>query len=362
MNVIFDINLQLFADGEKTEKPTPKKRKDAREKGQVVKSKELTSVLLLLITFVTIKLISGYMINVLKSYSELTFTELIVTQNIFTKKDLNIFFMNMVLTLFKVIGPILAVSFIIALVVNYMQVGFLFSGKAIQFKLSRINPIEGFKKIFSMRSLVELIKSLVKIFIIGYVAYDYSKDEIYNIYKLYDMDINNISKYIGSLIMGLVYKASMVLLLLGILDYAYQKLDFEKNLKMSKQEIKEESKQSEGDPQIKGKIKEKQRQIAMSRMMSDIPKADVIITNPTHFAVAIIYDASKYDAPYVIAKGMDIIAQNIKKIGKECSIPIVENKQLARTLYSSVEIGQTVPEDLFQAVAEVLAYVYSLNE
>lgn len=356
------MNLQLFAEGEKTEKPTPKKRKDTRDKGQVVKSREINSALLILIGFVGLKFLGKSIYNTLSTFSTSTFTNLIVERNIFTIGDLKVFFIDVIVILFKAVGPILVITFVIGLVVNYMQVGFLFSTKSIQFKLSRINPIDGFKKIFSIKSLVELIKSMIKIFLIGYVCFSYAKKEVVNIYKLYDMDIINIVKYIGSMITSIAIRVSILLIVVGVLDYFYQKWEFDKNIKMTKQEIKEENKQSEGDPQVKGKIKEKQRQMAMSRMMADVPKADVIITNPTHYAIALRYDKDKYDAPFVLAKGVDLIAQNIKKIGKEKEVPIVENKPLARSLYDSVEIGQIIPEELFQAVAEVLAYIYSLNE
>jgi len=246
------INLQLFAEGEKTEKPTPKKRKDAREKGQVVKSREINSALLILIVFIGLKVIASSIYNTLLTFSRATFTDTITQRNIFTIRDLNIFFTNMTITLFKAVGPILILTFVVALVVNYMQVGFLFSTKAIQVKLNRINPIEGFKKIASIKSLVELVKSVIKIFLVGYVCYSYVQKEVINIYKLYDMDMLSITRYIGSIVTALAIRASMVLIVVGGLDYFYQKWDYEKNLKMTKQEIKEESKQSEGDPQVKG--------------------------------------------------------------------------------------------------------------
>lgn len=356
------INLQLFAEGEKTEKPTPKKRKDAREKGQVVKSRELNSALLIFLCFLILGITGNNIYKTLSTFSTDILSNEVVTRNIFTIHELQIFFMKVFSTLFKAIAPILITSFMVGLIVNYLQVGFLFSKDAIKIKLNRINPIEGFKRILSLKSLVELIKSLLKIFLVGYISFSYIKKEvIINIFKLYDMSLNNIIKFIWSIIYSLVIRISLILIIIGALDYLYQKWDFERNLKMTKQEIKEESKQSEGDPLIKSKIKEKQRQMAMSRMMAEVPKADVIITNPTHFAVALFYDKNKYDAPIVIAKGVDLIAQNIKRIGNEKDIPIVENKPLARSLYNSVEIGQIIPEELFQAVAEVLAYVYSLR-
>ncbi|KPU28201.1 flagellar biosynthesis protein FlhB [Caloranaerobacter sp. TR13] len=356
------INLQLFAGGEKTEKPTPKRRKEAREKGQVLQSRELTSALLLLFIFLSLRIFSNYMFNSLKGHISYVYSEYLIYDDFYSKKEIILLLKYMIFKTIEIVAPILGAAFIFALIINYFQVGFLFTTKTLQIKFSRINPIEGFKRLFSKRALVELVKSFLKIILISYIVYFYILRQIGIIIQLSKKNISNIVFYIAKTSFEIAIRIGLVLFVLSVLDYAYQWWEYEKNLRMSKQEIKEEYKQTEGDPNIKSKIKEKQRQISMRRMMQDVPKADVIITNPTHYAIAMKYDKEKYDAPYIIAKGKDIIAENIKKVARESSIPIVENKWLARHLYNNVEIGQVIPEELYQAVAEILAYVYSLKK
>ena len=253
------------------------------------------------------------------------------------------------------------VAFLSSLIVNYAQVGFLFTTKTLKIKLNRLNPIEGFKKMFSKKALVELVKSILKIVLVGYIAYSYTISHMTRIIKYPDMETFSFFINFADLIYGAILRILGVLLLLSFMDYFFQWREHENNLKMSKQELKEEYKQTEGDPIVKGKIKQKQREMAMSRMMQDVPTADVIITNPTHYAVAIKYDRDKFDAPYLVAKGVDLIAENIKNIAKENDVPIVENKLLARGIYASIDIDDAIPEELYEAVAEVLAYVYSLK-
>ncbi|RKD27770.1 flagellar biosynthetic protein FlhB [Caminicella sporogenes DSM 14501] len=356
----FNINLQLFS-GEKTEKATPKRRREAREKGQVLQTREINSAFILFFVFLAINFLGKYWIKeIYKFYIEI----MSYTSNVdlfFRFENLKVFFISMLILIIKLILPILFISLIIGLLCSYMQVGFLFTTKTLNFKLDRINPINGFKRLFSIKSIVELIKSLFKTLVLIYIVSSYLKKEYYNILNVFDMEILEIVKYLWKIVFNLVFRCFIVLLFLAILDYMYKKWEYEKELKMSKQEVKEEFKQTEGDPLIKSKIKEKQRQISMKRMMQDVPKADVIITNPTHFAVAIVYNEEIDDAPKVIAKGKDIIAQNIKKIARENDIPLYENKPLAQTLYHTVEIGEYIPPELYQAVAEVLAYIYSLK-
>lgn len=206
-----------------------------------------------------------------------------------------------------------------------------------------------------------MVKSILKIVVIGYIGYSYLADEAKNILNTMNMDVISIAAYICVTSINVAIRMCIAMLILGVLDYGYQWWEYEKSLKMSKQEIKQENKEAEGNPEVKAKIRQKQRQIALRRMLQDIPKADVVITNPTHFAVAIKYDPKVSDAPIVIAKGQDYIALRIKEIAKENKVEIVENKPLARTLYASVDIGERIPPELFQAVAEVLAFVYSLK-
>lgn len=354
------MNLQLFS-GEKTEKPTYKKRMDAREEGQIVQSKEINTVVILFASFLALRFAGGFISKELsnfmvKVFSNLDFYEEILDISRASKNNFEIISIIGILT-----APVLFAVFLASLIVTYSQVGFIFTTKPLKWKLDRLNPISGFKRIFSKKALIELVKSVLKILLVGYVSYSYAYKEMSRILNY--PNLSSISFYIN--LSALVYEFAIrmlgVLLALSLADYFFQWREHEKNLMMSKEEIKEEYKQSEGDPFIKGKIKEKQRQMAMSRMMQDVQTADVIITNPTHYAVAIKYDADLYDAPYLVAKGKDIIAKNIKEVAKESDIPIVENKPLARAIYAQLDINDFIPEDLYEAIAEVLAYVYSLR-
>ncbi len=357
---IFKINLQLLA-GEKTEKATPKRKREAREKGQVLQSKEINSALVLIFAFVTLNIISGYWVTSIFQFYRHIMSYSINVDSLFTPKNIVVLTKDTTFIILKMALPILMVSLVVGLLCSYIQVGFLFSTKSLNFKLDRINPISGFKRLFSLKSIIELIKSLLKTFLLIYIASSYLMKEYNNILKVFDMEIAMSIKYLWKVAFNLVLRSTLALFILAILDYLYKKWEYEKELMMTKHEIKEEYKQTEGDPLIKSKIKEKQREISMKRMMQDIPKADVIITNPTHYAIAIKYDNNLSDAPQVIAKGQDLIAQNIKKVAKEHSIPLFENKPLAQTLYNTVEIGESIPPDLYQAIAEVLAYIFSLK-
>jgi len=356
------VNLQLFADsGEKTEKATPRKRRKAREEGQVLQSKELTSAIVLLSMFLTLKIAGSFMYEQLYLNFKIAFEDLAQVPDLFSIQGVRKLYVNLVLQLLKIVAPVFAVALVAGVASGYAQVGFLFTTKTLAVKLNRINPLNGFKKLFSFRSFAELIKSILKILIIGFLGYLYLSGEARNILKTMDMDVVSIAAYICNTSLNVAIRMCIAMLVLGVLDYGYQWWEYEKSLKMTKQEIKQEYKETEGNPEIKGKIKQKQRQLALRRMLQDVPKADVVITNPTHFAVAIKYDPKVADAPLVVAKGQDYMAQKIKKIAKENKVEIVENKQLARTLYSTVEIGDKIPPELFQAVAEVLAFVYSLK-
>jgi len=355
----FKMNLQLF--GEKTEPATPKRRHEMRQKGQIPKSRELVTAFVLLISFFSMKVLSKYifadMVVAMRSF--LSFPKDI--DKSFTTENVMKLFIQAAVIMAKALAPILIIIALVALIVNYVQVGALFSAKPLMPNLNKLNPVEGFKRLFSKHSFVELIKAILKISIIGYVVYDYLKDNYRIIPELLDMNIESSFVFIGNTLISVGIRAAVVLLILSVFDLGFQLWDYEKNIRMSKQEIKDEYKMVEGNPQIKSKIREKQRQLALRRMMAEVPKADVIITNPTHFAVAVKYDAAASDAPLVIAKGKDLIAQRIKDIARENKVPVVENKPLAQALYKSVDIGGKIPTELYKAVAEVLAYVYSLK-
>ncbi|GMA99746.1 hypothetical protein PIPA1_25460 [Pelosinus sp. IPA-1] len=255
----------------------------------------------------------------------------------------------------------MCVILLISLIINFLQVGFIFSLEPLMPSFSKINPIAGFGRLFSKRSIVELAKSILKIVIIGYFIYRFMIKQTQQIPALVGAELIDSLHLAVSLILDLVFQISAVMMVLAAFDYFYQWWEHKQSLKMSKDDIKQEFKQMEGDPQIKGKIKQRQRAMSMQRMMQEVPKADVIVTNPTHFAVALKYDKEML-APVIVAKGQDLIAQKIKEIAKENSVVIVENKILARALYAAVEINQPVPPELYQAVAEVLAYVYKLKK
>lgn len=356
------LDLQLFADAEKTEKPTPKRRREAREEGQVLQSKEVTTTFILLVSILGIRLLGKYFINYLLKFIRDVYKGIENVDQLFNENNLMNNFIKILSSFFVLVGPIIFISFIAGLIINYLQVGFLFTSKPLKLKLNRINPVEGFKRLFSKRALVELAKAILKIALIGYIAYSYLNKNLLKIINLQKFNTTSFLGNFSSLLFGFSIRIVGALAIISVIDYFFQWREHEKSLMMTKQEIKEEFKQTEGDPLIKSKIRERQRQIAMSRMMQDVPKADVIITNPTHIAIAIKYDSSLYDAPYVLAKGANVVAENIKKVGKEYSIPLIENRPLARALYDTVEVGDLIPEEFYEAVAEVLAYVYSLKD
>ncbi|MBE4908713.1 flagellar biosynthesis protein FlhB [Bacillus luteolus] len=358
MNLV-RLDLQFFA-GEKTEKATPKKRQDSRKKGQVAKSQDVNTAFLLIAIFLLLLFIGGFLKDITLNIFRHSFQEyMLMDVSISTVHKI---FLDLLLETVIIVGPIMAVALLAGVGANLMQVGFLFSTESIQMKLSKIDPIQGFKRIYSVRALVEMIKSILKILFIGAVTFFVIYLNIEQILKLSQITLGNSLAFLGKLTIQMGLAAAFVLLLLSVLDYFYQKYDYEKNIRMSKQDIKDEYKKSEGDPLIKSKIKQKQREMAMQRMMQEVPKADVVITNPTHYAIALKYDENKMDAPYVVAKGVDFVAQKIKEIANENDIIMVENRPLARALYSQTEIGDAVPEDFFKAVAEILAYVYRLKQ
>ncbi len=359
-NYVFPFDLQYF-QGEKTEKASPKKREDARKKGQVVQTKEIGSALSLLLVFASIQFFMKYILKELFGVYHVIM-DYISTPNL--EFDLNSFSLlaKLVLTsILKISLPFLAIALVVGLMSNYFQVGFLFTGESLKFKLSKLNPLKGFKRLFSLKSLVEMMKSILKAAGILILCYSYLSDKEETLMEIMELNIASSMLLIWDMLFDIVLRCGIFLLVIAIFDYMYKKWENEKELRMSKQEVKDEYKEMEGDPFIKGKIKEKQREMAMSRMMQEVPEADVVITNPTHYAVAIKYEAEKNQAPLVVAKGKDLIAANIKKIAKDNDVMVLENKPLARALYAAVEVGEEIPPNLYEAVADVLAYVYSVK-
>lgn len=355
------FDLQLFSE-EKTEQPTSKKIKDTREKGQIAQSKDLNGALSLLAVFATISLLSQFYIDQIFGFYRFAMHLTEDTSLLYSGNGINLLWQETVLMILKLSLPPLVVAMILGVLLSYMQVGVLFTVETIKPKLSKINPLKGLKNMFSSRSLVEMLKSVFKATLIIYVSVVYLNGRLSELLITMELETGQIVVVMWDMVFGVVTRSALILLVIAVFDFAFKRWKNRKDIMMTKQEVKDEYKQSEGDPQLKAKIKEKQRAFAMSRMMQEIPKADVVITNPTHFAVAIKYDANRGDAPVVIGKGQDLIAQNIKRVATENKVPIVENKPLAQALYKSVDIGTFVPPDFYEAVAEVLAYVYTLKK
>lgn len=357
-SINFKFDLQLFSQ-EKTEEATPKRKEEARKKGQVAKSVEINSAFAILTAFLAIKLAGPYIYTELTDYMQITYSNLVMKD--FTIQSVHLLFINFSLVFLKAALPVMVAILAISLTINFLQVGFNFSLEPLMPQLDRINPLSGLQRMFSKRSLAELIKSIFKVVIISYFIYRFISQELLHVSALSSLDLAETLQIAASLTLDLAFQIGAVILVLAILDFYYQWWEHNQSLKMSKQEVKEEFKQTEGNPQIKGKIKERQRAMAMRRMMQEVPKANVVVTNPTHYAIALLYDQSM-SAPIVVAKGQDFIAQKIKQLAKENNVAIVENKPLARSLYNIAEIGQAIPAELYQAVAEVLAHVYRLKK
>ncbi len=367
--MILQYNLQFFAKdgpgGEKTEEPTQKKLSDARNEGQVAKSKEVTSAFEMLAAFLMIRFLVEYIGTVFVGNISLLYSQIPEYVKLYEghiqTQTFQMLFTQSLIRILQIITPFLLVGFLVAFVTNILQVKWKLTTKPLQPKFSKLNPMSGFKRIFSKNSLVELLKSVLKLALIGYVVYDYLKKNMPPILQLYDISLNQGIGLVGTLVINLGIRIALFYMLIAAADYAYQKIKFKNDMKMTKQEVKDEYKNQEGDPQIKGKQRQRMMEASRRRMMQQLPEADVVITNPTHFAVAIKYEPEVYDAPYVVAKGADYLAQKIKDVAKENHIEIVENKPLARMLYANVDVGSVVPPELYQAVAEVLAFVYHLQ-
>ncbi len=363
------MNLQLFAKdgpgGEKTEPATQKKLDDARKEGQVAKSKEIVNAVSLLIAFIILKTIVGSMGESILELFKYVY-EIIPTYSL-TAEDMNMavamgILGELGLKLALIILPILIVTFAITFLGEIVQVKWRPTAKPLQPKFDKMNPISGFKKIFSTQSLVNLLKSVAIVFICAYIIYSELSEQFMLLYNLYDITLMDGIRATGEIVFDIMIKISAIYLVIGFVDLIYQKKKFNDDMMMTKQEVKDEYKNTEGDPIVKGQQKRRMREASQRRMMQALPEADVVITNPTHFAVAIKYDLSVAKAPYVIAKGEDYLAQKIKEEARKYDIEIYENKPLARALYSGVEIGQEIPQELYQAVAEVLAYVYNVKK
>ncbi len=344
--------------GEKTEDATPQKREDFRKRGQVVQTKELGTVFTLFAAILAMWLLGRFLMQNLVDIFSLSFSDYIL---IAVKQGdyLPIVHKVFKLTLY-ILAPILGLFWLISFSASVSQVGILINEEALQFKLEKLNPTEGIKRLFSMRSVVEGLKAVFKVTCVVAVVFLIIKSEILSLPNLVHLSIAQIMTYIGDMSVKLFAGVGFFMIIIAAADYFFQRFDMENKMKMTKQEVKEEMKSREGDPLIKARIRRTQREMSQRRMMEDVPKADVIITNPTHLAIAIKYDATMV-APTIIAKGADLIADNIRALAKEHNIPIVENKPLARVIYKTIKIGQGIPKELYTAVAEVLSYVFRLK-
>lgn len=367
--LLLKLNLQFFAKdgpgGEKTEPATSKKLNDIRKEGQVAKSKELITAVSLMSLFIILKIyLSKLGTGLIDVYTQVynSISEVVDdSYNGLPIRTAGSVMQQVIIDMIKLVIPILLVAIVIAILGNMLQQKWMVTAKPLQPKFSKISPISGFKRMFSVRQLVELIKSIAMISIIMIVVYNTVKSKMNILLTFYDVGLNTALSTIGSIIIDLGIKISAVFLIVGFADLFYQRIKFKNDNMMTKQEIKDEFKNTEGDPQVKGQIKRRMQEVSRRRMMQQLPEADVVITNPTHFAVALKYEPDAGKAPVVIAKGADYLAFQIKDKAKEYNIAIVENKPLARILYHNIDIGMEIPPELYQAVAEILAVVMRTN-
>lgn len=343
----------------KTEQPTGKKLDEARKKGSPPHSRDLTSTITLLVAMVSLYVSGGFMMSVMKKGSE----ALLSGAGTYELSEAGIYslMLRQFLNLALILGPFMLMVMISGIVSTVVQGGVSVSSERLSLKLENLNPVNGIKRLFRKESLVESVKSFIKIFIVGFVAYGIMKDEVYNVLYLTETDVGGILEFVGHVSFKIVLHTCGILLILALLDFAFVKWQFIQNLKMTKQEVKDEHKESEGDPKVKGQIKRLQMEKAYRRLKQIIPTADVVVTNPTHFAVALKYDRERMAAPFVLVKGADHLAMRIKTLAKDSNVMLVENKFLARELYAQVKEGEEIPETLYVAVAELLAYVYSIK-
>lgn len=344
---------------ERTEKATQRRREKAREEGKVAKSAELNAAAVILFGFMTLFTMGPLMADQIRRFMSYTMANapLLATSD---ETFISIFTSTM-REFFLIMVPVFVALVIVAVAINVAQVGFKITTKPLEPKFDRLNVVSGLKRLFSVKSGVDAIKNVAKLTVIGFVAYKSISSDFTSFFDYPDMTISQLAAAMGKLSLLLALKVGGVILAIAVLDYLFQRHEYEKSIRMSRQEIKEEYKDTDGDPQIRGRVKQLQREMSRKRMLADLKTADVVVTNPTHIAVALKYDQEEMSAPTVIAKGERLIAEKIKKLAVEFDIPIVEDKPLARALFKMCDVGQIVPANLYRAVAEILAYVYRLR-
>lgn len=347
-------------DSEKTEEPSQYRIDEFRRKGQVASSKELVGVLLIGGCVMTLILSSAYMFDIVNEFMEWLYRQNL--DKIFLQENILNVFTKSCLTILKMLAPILATAFCISYLSNLFQIGFIFSTESLKFDLTKLSPLSGLKRIFSKKSIFDLFKGLAKFALVISITYVVMKPTMMKIYGFFDAEMSTSLLFSKSIFIKLVFSILSGLFILALVDFAWEKYQYHQKLKMTKQELKDELKQKEGNPEIKQRIKSLQREMSRKRMIEEVKSADVIVTNPTHLSVAISYNQEDMYAPKVVAKGGDHLAFKIREIANEHNIPIVENIPIARALYSTVELGEFVPRNLYKAVAEILAYVYKIRK
>lgn len=345
---------------DRTEPATPRRREEARSEGKVAKSIDVNSAIVLLASVLILRAAGPYVLKGLMSVARDTFSTL-------HSRDVGMIGVHDLMMSYIVRGallclPVMVGAGAVSLASNVLQVGFRVAPKALAPDLSRIDPFKGMARLVSWRSAIELAKAVAKIGVVVYVVYSFLRKEYPALVDLSAMPPAAAGAVVAGLCWRLLARACAAMLVIALIDYLYQRFHFEQTLKMTKPEVKEELKRSEGDPHVKARVKQRQREIARGRMIQNVPTADVVVTNPAHIAVALRYAAVEMVAPVVIAKGQRLVAERIKAVAEAHGIPIIENPPVARLLYKTVEIGQQIPEELYQAVAEILAYVYQLSE
>lgn len=343
---------------EKTEQPTGKRRKEARQKGNVFQSKDVSTVVILFGVFWAIRLMMPYMYTTIRGYLVWIIGGIGGDVDSFMSTQLVTVF---VLSLLKSTMPFLLVAILLGVVSHGVQTRWNVAFQALRPKFSKLNPFTGIKNLFSLKKVVELIKNLIKTSLLLVLLYNILKEDVVQVARMIDMNPLNSAVFMLKMAFDLVVKVCMTFTVVAFFDYLYQRWEYERDLKMTKQEVKDEYKQTEGNPEIKGRIRRLQRQMAMSRMIQKVPQADVIVRNPTHFAVALKYDPDKQGAPIVLAKGQDELALRIIKTGEENGVSIVENRPLARALYAACELDREIPAEFYGAVAEILVYIYKAS-
>jgi flagellar biosynthesis protein FlhB len=345
---------------ERTEQATPKRREKAREQGQVAKSMDLNAAVVICLGFTSLFILGPAMVNNTLELMRNTMANAPMIAS--SDPGFQTVFVTYLMSFLRITLPLMMAMVVIGVAVNVAQVGFHLSPKALELKFDKLNVVSGLQRLISMRSLVQMVRDPLKLLVVSVVAYFALQAEFQNFFALPDMSVAQLGETLCKLVLMIALKIGVAVMIIAILDYLYQRYEFEKSIKMSKQEIKEEFKDSEGNPLIKQRVRQIQREMSRRRMMTDVATADVVVTNPIHLAVALKYDPQQMDAPTVVAKGQRLIAEKIKEIARKHGVPIVEDKPLARALFKMCNVGQIVPASLYRAVAEILAHIYRLRK